>query len=142
MMSMWVGNVDVKHYQSLSVDWSGGGIVTTTRDQIDFMKALYAGELVKLETLRRMEAVRGHFMKGIAYGLGLMTFEFEGFFFMLKGLPRMRGHIGGVNSSLMLYDMDNDLYYVGSFGKLGTVPAHVKWLIQIVSGFSKVKVQS
>lgn len=136
MMSLWLKGKDIKNYQSLSIDWSGGGIVTTTSDQVKFMKALYSGRLISRETLTKMEKPQGKFMNGIAYGMGVMTFQFEGFFFLLKGLPRMKGHIG-VNASLMLYDEDNDIIYVGSFGKLGEVPRHVRWLIQIVSTYMK-----
>lgn len=137
IMSLWLKNKDIKGYESLSVDWSGGGIVTTTADQIKFMRALYGGQLITQETLKLMERPHGKFMNGIDYGMGVMTFKFEGFFFLLRGLPRLRGHIG-VNASLMLYDEENDMIYVGGFGKLGEVPRHVRWLIQVVSTYVKV----
>ena len=43
---IWFNKVEISRYESLSCDWSGGGIVSTTADLLKFNQALRGGRLV------------------------------------------------------------------------------------------------
>ena len=62
-----------------------------------------------------MDKFENKFRPGIFYGLGMMELRFEGFFFLFRGLPKPRGHIG-VLSTHLFYDIENDLHIIMNFG--------------------------
>jgi len=47
MLPFYADEIEVSSFQSLSLDWAGGGIVSTTEDLIQFEEALLNGELVE-----------------------------------------------------------------------------------------------
>lgn len=49
------------------------------------------------------------------YGLGMMEKRFDGFFFLLRGLPRPLGHTG-VFAVHMYNDAEHDLHVIMNFG--------------------------
>lgn len=136
---IWFHNREVTSYKSLSADWAGGGIVSTASDLLKFHKALNEGVLVSNESLSRMERFDNKFLMGIYYGLGMMQFRFEEFFPLLKGYPRMTGHMG-VLSVQMFYDATNDLYLICNFGSDAHMQKSVQLIIQIVGTLKRIAV--
>lgn len=101
--------------QMLSCDWAGGGIVSTTQDLLRFQRAFWKEELVSSQFIREMATFKNTYRPGMHYGLGMMEIRFEGFFFLLRGLPRPLGHTG-VFAVHMYYDAEHDLHVIMNFG--------------------------
>jgi D-alanyl-D-alanine carboxypeptidase len=135
---IWFNGVEISEFQSLSCDWSGGGIISTTEDLLKFYKALRSGKLISLTTLKNMEVCNHKFRPGIYYGLGMMEIHFEGFFFLLKGMPRLNGHIG-ILSTHMFYDPSNDTYIIMNFGSNTDMVNSFKALIEIENKLKKIQ---
>jgi D-alanyl-D-alanine carboxypeptidase len=129
MAPLYVNNVDVSKMTSLSCDWSGGGIVTTTDDLLLFQAALHEGRFGKL--MGEQAGFPNKFRRGMHYGFGMMELHFNEFFFLLRGMPRLKGHIG-ITSTHMFYDNVNDVHYIMNFGSDKRMVESFKTLIKIV----------
>ena len=112
---LWLNKTDVSTFKSLSCDWAGGGIVSTVDDLLLFHQALRQGRLISPELLKTMETFPHTFRSGIHYGLGMMEIRFEELFFLLRGLPRPKGHIG-ITATHMFFDPVTESYINMNFG--------------------------
>lgn len=135
---IWFNGTDITDFQSLSVDWSGGGIISTPKDLLSFNKGFREGKLFTEEKIQFMENCNHKFRTGIHYGTGIMEIRFEEFFFLLKGLPRVKGHIG-VLSTHLFYDPSTETHIVMNFGSSKLMVQSFKALIEIVSQLKRVK---
>jgi D-alanyl-D-alanine carboxypeptidase len=123
-----VNSADVSKMTSLTCDWSGGGVVTTTDDLLLFQAALadnYFGDL-----LGEQAGFQNKFQRGIHYGFGLMELHFNEFFFLLRGMPKMTGHIG-ITATHMFYDHTNETHYIMNFGSDKRMVESFRTLIKI-----------
>jgi D-alanyl-D-alanine carboxypeptidase len=127
---IWFDKLEVSGYESLSCDWSGGGIVSTTADLLKFNKALRGGQLIHSSTLATMDVCTHKFQPGIYYGLGMMEIRFKEFFFLLGKLPKIKGHIG-ILSTHLFYDPSNEAHIVMNFGSNTFMVGSFKALIEI-----------
>jgi D-alanyl-D-alanine carboxypeptidase len=134
---IWVNKKEISKYKSLSCDWSGGGIISTTADQLKFQRALWKGDLISESSLARMQTFSNKFRPGIHYGLGMMELHFEEFFFLLKGLPRLKGHIG-ILANHSFFDPENDLHVIMNFGSTANMNKSFRVLIEIINSFLKI----
>lgn len=125
-----LGKVEASTFRSVSCDWAGGGIASTLGDLTLFSRALHGGRLVSGESLARLAAVRNKFRAGILYGMGMMELRFEGFFFLLREMPRPVGHIGVLGTHLF-YDPVHDAHIVMNFGGTTEMVRSFRTLIQI-----------
>lgn len=138
IQDIWFQGVEISRFRSLSCDWAGGGIVSTPQDLIRFHKALRNGEIIREDLLVEMDSIRHKFRPGIHYGLGMMELRFGEFFFLLRGLPRLRGHIG-VLATHMFYDPEADAHIVMNFGSTHAMVRSFKALIEIVGALRKLR---
>jgi len=129
---------EISQFKSLSIDWAGGGIVSTAPNLAVFIRALNKGKIIKLSTLNQFYNFDNTFIKGIHYGAGFMEFHFEEFFPGLGSLPRLRGHMG-VLGTQMLYDEKTDTVYISSFGSTDFSAGSVKIMIEILSLAKRIK---
>ena len=129
MAPLFVSGVDVSEMQSLSCDWSGGGVVTTTDDLLLFQTALHQGKLGDL--IFEQAGFPNKFRRGIHYGFGMMELHFNEFFFLLIGMPLLKGHIG-ITSTHMFYDNVNDVHFIMNFGSDKRMVESFRTLIKIV----------
>lgn len=127
----WLNGTEVSTFTSVSCDWAGGGIISTTTDLLAFQQALRQGRLIKLSTIQEMTKCPNKFQPGIYYGLGMMEIHFEDFFFLLKGFPRVTGHIG-VLATHMFYDEQSETHVIMNFGNTAHMTASFKALIEIL----------
>ncbi len=134
----WVNGHEVSENQSVSIDWAGGGVVSTLDDLAIYIRALYQGKLISLQTLDAMNKFDYEFMRGIAYGYGFMQMQFEKFMPTLGFLPRMSGHMGVLGTQLF-YNRETDMVYVSSFGSTDATAASVQTMIQILSTIYRIK---
>lgn len=91
---LYLNGIDVHRFKSLSCDFSGGGLSTTSNDLLKFLDQLQNERLISKKSLDQMAEFTHHFRQGLYYGTGMMQIHFEEFFFLLKGLPRIQGHLG------------------------------------------------
>ncbi len=126
---LYVKNVDISRMKSLSCDWSGGGVITTTDDLLRFQTALHSGKFGNI--LGEQAGFPHKFRRGMHYGFGMMELHFNEFFFLLRGLPNMTGHIG-ITATHMFYDDVHDVHYVLNFGSDKRMVESFRTLIKIV----------
>ncbi|MDP3447987.1 MAG: serine hydrolase domain-containing protein [Eubacteriales bacterium] len=91
---LFINNVDVHLFQSVSCDFSGGGLSTTAEDLLKFLDHLQNGAFISQQSIDIMSSFDHRFRQGLYYSTGMMQVRFEEFFFLLKGMPRLQGHIG------------------------------------------------
>ena len=133
----WLNGTEVSSFSSVSCDWAGGGIVSTTTDLLKFQQALRQGRLIQRSTIQSMTVCPNKFQPGIYYGLGMMEIHFEDFFFLLKGFPRVTGHIG-VLSTHMFYDESSETHIIMNFGNTAHMTASFKALIEILKDMKEI----
>ncbi len=135
---IWLKGREVSEFKSLSCDWAGGGVVSTTRDLQKFHRALQAGRLIDKAALVRMETCQHRFLPGIHYGLGMMEIRFSEFFFLLRHLPRLKGHIG-ILATHMFYDPMADAYITMNFASEARMRDSFMALIEIENTLQKMR---
>lgn len=134
----WVNGHEISQFQSVSIDWAGGGVISTLDDLAIYIRSLYQGKIITPETLDALNKFDYEFMHGIAYGNGFMQMEFEKFMPTLGFLPRMTGHMGVLGTQLF-YDQTSNMVYVSSFGSSDATAASVQTMIQILSTVYRIK---
>lgn len=127
---IWLGNIEVSRFESLSCDWAGGGIISTTADLLKFNRALREARLIQPTSLAEMDVCPNRFRQGIYYGLGMMGIRFREFFFLLGYLPEVKGHIG-ILSTHMFYNPVKDAHIVMNFGSTSRMEESFRALIEI-----------
>lgn len=105
-----VRKIDIRLYKSLSIDYSGGGLVTTLEDLSKLVRGLFNREFITKQTYDHITQFEHHFTSGMFYGLGLMEIRFEKMFFLLKGLPRLQGHLGVLGVHAWIDPVTQDVY--------------------------------
>ncbi len=135
---IWFNKVEITGFESLSCDWSGGGIISTTADLLKFNQALRKGQLVQKSTLESMDSCTHKFQPGIYYGLGMMEIRFKEFFFLLGKLPKIKGHIG-ILSTHLFYDPSTDAHIIMNFGSNTFMVGSFKALIEIENTLQRMR---
>jgi D-alanyl-D-alanine carboxypeptidase len=136
MANVYIGEHDVTTFKSISVDWAGGGLVSTTEDLLLFIQALQNNALIKEATFARMKDW-ARFAKGIDYGYGLMSFRFRDLFFLLSNKYNMWGNSGSIGS-FMYYVPGFDTYIIGTFNQMGYEKKHAMFLLKVLKILSKL----
>lgn len=126
-----INGVDVHLFRSLSCDFSGGGVSTTGRDLLNFLSCLQGGRLLGRESLDRMAGFGPRYRRGLYYGLGMMEVRFGEFFFLLKGLPSLWGHLG-VSGVHAWFDPRTGACFVLNVGNTRDMVLSFRLLISIV----------
>lgn len=138
IVELWMHGCDVSTFNSMSIDWSCGGIVTTTDDLLTFFKAFHDGELITRDTMEKMKTFDQSYADGIYYGLGMMSFNFGELSPMLKGMPPVYGGVGATGC-FMLYDSLNDTYYIANLGSLAYTEKSITTLIKIMNIYGRMQ---
>jgi D-alanyl-D-alanine carboxypeptidase len=135
---IWFNGVEVSRFNSLTVDWSGGGIISTPEDLLKFQTALQSEKLINAESIKTLFTTKNKFQSGIYYGLGTMEIKFEEFFPLLRGMPRVVGHIG-VLSTHMFYDRETGTQVIMNFGSDAKMVDSFKALIEVINTLKRIK---
>ncbi len=130
ILGIYVNGIDFSKRNALSIDWSGGGIVTTMDDLLTFMMALVNGDLVSDEVFQQMTDFSESFDKGIYYGMGMMYFDFSELSFLLGSMTNVYGGMG-ITGTYMFYDQEKDTYFIANFGSLDFMENSIRELIKI-----------
>lgn len=135
---IWLNGLEVSGFESLSCDWAGGGIISTTADLLTFNRALRNGQLIGKDALAAMDRCSSRFRPGIYYGLGMMEIRFREFFFLLGGLPRVKGHIG-ILATHMYYDPATESHLIMNFGDNKRMVESFRALIEIENTLQRIE---
>ncbi len=115
MAQFYVGDTEVSSIKSLSADWGGGGLVSTTQDLITFLEAYNTNKLVKKNTRRAMQQWVDETV-GMEYGYGVRKVSFKTLFDDDTNLEVI-GHTGSTGSFLW-YCPQLDTYIAGTLNQL------------------------
>lgn len=129
MAELYFGTEDVSGMTSLSSDWAGGGLQSTTTDIMKFMQALFGGELLQKDTFQAMQQWTPA-SKGTYYGYGLMKWNLRGLFPLLPNLSII-GH-SGFTGSFMYYCPELDVYITGTFNQAEFQKGAIEFLIKVL----------
>ena len=133
---LYINRVDVHLFKSLSCDFSGGGIYTTTQDLLKFIRAFYQADIISPASIDHMASFDHRFHTGLYYGLGMMQARFKDFFFLLKHLPQLQGHIG-VSGAHIWYDPISKLSLALNVGNAKDMVKSFRLLIKIMQLLQK-----
>lgn len=122
----------------MSCDWSGGGLSTTAQDLVRFLRAFSSYEIISKASLDQMSNFNHRFHQGLHYGLGMMQVRFEEFFFLLKGLPKLQGHLG-VTGVHAWFDPVSKNALVLNVGNTKYMSLSFRLLISIVQVIQKIR---
>jgi D-alanyl-D-alanine carboxypeptidase len=118
MAEIYAGNTEVSKYTSLSIGWTGGGLVTTASDLNKFQMALQTHKILRAETVQQMSEWVSE-STGLYYGYGLRKVVFK------ERVPdfsniQFVGHTGST-SSFMFYCPELDAYLSGTLNQVNEV---------------------
>ena len=133
-----LAGANVKDYQSVSIDWAGGGIISTANDLATFIRALNNFEIISQKTLNNLYHFDHQYRSGIHYGYGFMEYQFGEFFPTLKSLPPFIGHMG-ILGTQMFYSKGTDMVYISSFGSDVFAAGSVRTFIKVLSILNRIK---
>lgn len=128
---LYLNGTDVHLFKSLSCDYSGGGLSTTSKDLIKFLDYLMNERFISKPSLTQMSEFTHRFRQGLYYGTGMMQIHFEEFFFLLKNLPRLQGHLG-VTGVHTWYDPATKSSFVLNVGNTKDMTKSFTLLIKIL----------
>ena len=139
MAELYAGTYEISGLKSLSADWAGGGLLSTSEDLYTFMRALQEGRLVKPATFKKMQQWTEE-SQGTYYGYGLRKWKLQE---LSPTLPKLTliGHSGST-SSFMYYCPKLDTYLTGSFNQTDFREGHIKFLISVLSDLDKYNEQN
>jgi D-alanyl-D-alanine carboxypeptidase len=125
---VFFGDINVVGYRSLSVDYAGGGVTAPLEDFLKFMRALAQGQLLRAETLQRMNDC-GKFTIGIDYGYGMM---------MIRTVPVLMparyncwGNAGSTGA-FMFYHPRLDAFLIGSLNQFRYHRKGIQLMLRII----------
>ncbi len=127
MAEFYVEQTDISKYESLSIDWAGGGLVTTTEDLLKFHQALFEGKIIRKSSLKKMQNWHKE-SKGTYYGFGLRKFVFKEFSKLLPNITII-GHSGS-NSSFLFYCPELKIYITGTFNQTSQMEKTIEFLVK------------
>ena len=110
----FIGKHEISTYESLSIDWAGGGIVSTTEDLLLFLKSLVNNTQIKKETFELSKKDSGKFGFGMDYGYGILFLNIGKMTFILPKTLNMWGNFGFI-AAYMFYNPTYDVYIIGTF---------------------------
>ncbi|MGD1894405.1 MAG: serine hydrolase domain-containing protein [Cyclobacteriaceae bacterium] len=134
MAELYAETYEISRLKSLSADWAGGGVLSTSEDLYHFMKALQEGKLVQPATYQKMQQWTDE-SQGTYYGYGLRKWELHELFPTLPKLTLI-GHSGST-ASFMYYCPELDTYLTGSFNQTDFKKGHIVFLVKVLSELKK-----
>ncbi|MNI19945.1 D-alanyl-D-alanine carboxypeptidase precursor [compost metagenome] len=130
ILGIYVNGIDYSERNALSIDWSGGGVVTTMKDLLTFMRALENGVLLSDQVYRGMTDFIHRYDKGIYYGMGMMYFDFSELSFLLGSMTDVYGGVGATGTYLLV-DKEKETYFIANFGSLDFAEKGLEELVKI-----------
>lgn len=115
MAKFYAGDIELSSIKSLSADWGGGGLVSTTHDLIKFFEAFNKGLIVNEETRLAMQNWI-YETEGMNYGFGIRKVSFKDLTHADTDI-QLIGHSGST-ASFLWYCAQLDTYISGTLNQL------------------------
>jgi len=131
----YVDDFKASSMTSLSADWAGGGLVSTSNDLVRFLHALFNEEIISKQTLAQMQNWIPE-TRGMEYGFGLRKIEFKKLFPTLPDLTVI-GHSGSTGS-FMFYCPELDVYLAGTLNQTDEVRSSVVLMVKVLSVINRI----
>lgn len=128
---LYINGVDVHLFKSLSCDFSGGGLSTTAKDLLKFLDHFQNQRFISQQSMNQMASFTQRYRQGIYYGLGMMQLRFGEFFFLLKNMPQLQGHLG-VTGVHAWYDPVTKATFVMNVGNTKDMVKSFRLIIKIL----------
>jgi len=134
MAEIYTGSMEISKFRSLSADWAGGSIRSTSQDLNVFLKALLHGALLSEETINKMQLWTPE-SKGTWYGYGLRKWSLSE---LDPNLPPLKliGHSGSTGA-FMYYCPELDVYLSGTFNNTDYLQKHIVFLAEVLINISQ-----
>ncbi len=117
IIKFYAGEFELSSLKSLSADWGGGGLVSNTKDLIEFFKAFNHNDILKKETRLKMQNWINE-TRGMQYGFGIRQVAL-GELTNTDIKLELIGH-NGSTSSFLWYCPQIDTYIAGTLNQLET----------------------
>ena len=134
---IYLGKHEVSSFKSLSIDWAGGGIISTMEDLLLFHNALVNNTLIKKETMEIWMKDVGKFGFGMDYGYAILSLNIGKMTVFLPKALNLWGNFGSF-AQYMFYSPTHDVYIIGSFNHSNYVVKQVFFLIYVIRKISKL----
>ncbi|GAA3781281.1 hypothetical protein GCM10022271_11960 [Corallibacter vietnamensis] len=115
VVKFYASQYELLSFNSLSADWGGGGLVSTTHDLIAFLKAFNTDKIVKKDTRLAMQNWITE-TKGMEYGFGIRKVSIDELTNTESDL-QLVGHSGST-ASFLWYCPQLDIYISGTLNQL------------------------
>ncbi|WCL50858.1 serine hydrolase domain-containing protein [Leptospira sp. GIMC2001] len=140
LSTIMLDEADLTKADSVSADWAGGGIISTTNDLFLFQNALVSGKIIRLETY---ESMKGEYLfhDGIFYGLGLMTLDFGAMSFFMPKTAIFYGH-SGILGTHLFYSPKLDMHIILNIGSSHDMESSFEllfYIVRILENISELK---
>lgn len=129
----YIGNTNVIHYRSLSVDYAGGGVTAPLEDLLKFMRALAQGRILKADTMERMDDC-AKFSIGIDYGYGMM--KIRSVPLVLPAKYNCWGNAGS-SGAFMFYHPGQDACLIGSLNQFRYAAKGIRFMLRTIDTLIK-----
>jgi D-alanyl-D-alanine carboxypeptidase len=114
--NVFYGERDITRIRSHESYWADGGIVSTAKDMVEFLRALNEGQILRPETLKLMH--EWHKLEfPFEYGYGTMLFRLPAFMAKFTNMRPLWGHSGSTGSFLY-YSEELGLYMAGTINQV------------------------
>ncbi|MHA2102492.1 MAG: serine hydrolase domain-containing protein [Candidatus Hodarchaeales archaeon] len=122
----------ISYNKPFETAWADGGLISTTRDLLTFLQALFAGKIINNQTTLPLM----HVWKGIGfplqYGFGTMKIELPRFMTFFRKLPPLIGHLGA-SGTFLLYAKAFDLYIAGAINQANSPSKTVRLVFNLLN---------
>ena len=135
---IYVKNQKIHRPQFVICSGASGGVISTTRDLMIFMKAYFSGKFIDKKRLEQMGENRKLqlTMTPIRYAGGYMQISVEQMAILGKGMGSLIGHSGSTGS-FAFYLPSKDLYFSGDFNQVANPVLPIRFVMQMAMRASK-----
>ncbi|SYX81832.1 serine hydrolase domain-containing protein [Paenibacillus alvei] len=135
MADLYAGQTAITDYKSISMEYAGGALISTSENLLTFMKALTSGKLIAKDSFQRMQ-VWTKFRPGIDYGYGIVRFRTVPILF-----PARYNAWGawGYSGTVMFYHPALDAYLIGSLNQLQSTAKAVRIMLKAIDVLLKCR---
>ncbi|WP_417558344.1 serine hydrolase domain-containing protein [Mesoflavibacter zeaxanthinifaciens] len=134
IVKFYASQYELSSLKSLSADWGGGGLVSTTQDLITFLKAFNNDAIVKKDTRLAMQNWV-YETKGMEYGFGIRKVSVDELTDTESDLELI-GH-SGATASFLWYCPQSDTYICGTLNQLEASKSAMILVCDILKSITK-----
>lgn len=135
LADLYAGQTAITDYKSISMEYAGGALISTSDNLLTFMKALTSCKLISEDSFQRMQVWR-KFRPGVDYGYGIVRFRTVPIF-----LPAKYNVWGawGYSGTFMFYHPALDAYLIGSLNQLRSTAKAVRIMFKAIDVLLKCR---